>query len=113
MIMCLVRSGQPLLHAYLVQHYRADVALKLVHTVSQKGRTDVLGHLYDAQLLVRDEHVQAVHTGAIEGDRVVTVKWLQAHNLLQADTRQQLAICNRKLKAYFTEYDQTTPVQQH
>jgi hypothetical protein len=88
LIMCLVCCGQPMLHAYLVQHYKADVALKLVHTVTQKGRIDVLDHLYDAQLLVHNNAlVRAVYTGAIEGERVRTVTWLQAHSLLQADTR--------------------------
>eukprot|EP00953_Heterococcus_sp_UTEX-ZZ885_P013378 7643-Heterococcus_DN1.PRE.7 len=113
LIWALVRSGQPMLHAHFMQHYRPDWAEDLVNTVSQKGRTDVLDYLYDLQLLMRIDILRAVHTGAVEGDRVVTVKWLHAHELLQADTRQKLTICNKKLKAFFTEFDQTTSVQQH
>jgi hypothetical protein len=102
-IWALVRSGQPMLHAHFMQHYRPDWAEELVHTLSQKGRSDVLDYLYNLQLLVNNDHVEAVNDGAVDGDRIVTVTWLQAHELLQADTRLKLTICNRKLKAYFIE----------
>jgi hypothetical protein len=67
-----------------------SIAVELVRSVAQQGRTDILEHLHNRQLLVRNDLLKAVHNGAIEGDQVAAIKWLQAHDLLQADFKKQL-----------------------
>eukprot|EP00953_Heterococcus_sp_UTEX-ZZ885_P035943 18536-Heterococcus_DN1.PRE.9 len=77
----------------------------LVQQVARRGRTDVLDHLYDRGVLNDARTVSAMHSGAVEGDTVVTVQWLVEHGLLQADFKGKLVPCHKKILAYFAAID--------
>jgi hypothetical protein len=125
----LTRSGHVQQHARFIQHFQTErvthvypyqqfttnsIAEELLHTVALRGRTDVLEHIFNTGVLSGHTGLlNAVLTGAIEGDTVVTVQWLNQHELLHAKFRQQLHVSNRKIMAYFNACDQTNPAAQH
>jgi hypothetical protein len=109
----IVRRGAPVLHVYFIEQiaptsHRGTSAVTecLAQQVARRGRTDVLDHLYDKGLLCDARAVRAIQSGAIECDTVATVQWLTQHGLLSADFRGKLvALCHRKINAYFAEVD--------
>jgi hypothetical protein len=106
----MTRYAIPLVHARCIQLLPESVSTELLQTVAAKGRTDVLDSLLahdDHDLLANNETlIDSINTGALHGDRVVTVKWLHSNGLLQDDIREELVVTkHRRIIAYYRELD--------
>jgi hypothetical protein len=106
LVAAVARCGTPLIHLHFIESYylssRSENNAKLVQRSASRGRTDVLDHLFEKGYLSRYRMLDAVHAGAVEGDSIATVKWLQAHALLYTEFINGL-LPHRKLTVYFAE----------
>jgi hypothetical protein len=110
LVQSLTRYAIPLVHARCIELLPDTVTSDLLHEVAAKGRTDVLGYLLaddrNGDFTTDEEITDVLNTGALHGDRVVTVKWLQANGFLQDDIRDELVITkHRRIIAYYRELD--------
>jgi hypothetical protein len=106
MVWALARNtSAPALHAHFVQICPQAAVEELILRVAQKGSAHVLEHLYERELLSSDALIGAINTGAVAGDKVTTVKWLQSHNLLADGITEMLqaGACNKRIGAHLTE----------
>jgi hypothetical protein len=110
----LARYGNPLLHVHFIKEFeqqqQPEVVQELVHKIAQRGNVHILEHLLQEGFLSSDTHISSINNGAIEGDQIVSVEWLQSHGLLINDIRQRLVPCHQKLIAYLAEIDNAAPM---
>jgi hypothetical protein len=108
----LARCGIPILHARFIRECAAEpiIIQDLVHKVAQKGSVQVLAHLLQEGLVASDELISLMNCGAVEGDKVQIIQWLQSQGLLIDSIRSRVMPCHNKLIAYFTELDRAALV---